>query len=65
MSSATTLRSCFDALELTALAWHDCIEDVTPPDTVIDDIFTVARGDVTGGSGANEPCHPRKSSNFQ
>lgn len=36
-----------DALELTEFAWHDCFGDATPPDAVIDDIFTVARGNVT------------------
>lgn len=40
-------ETILDALELTELAWHDCFGDVTPPDTVIDDIFTVARGNVT------------------
>jgi hypothetical protein len=32
------------ALELTEFAWHDCFGEVTPPDAVIDDVFTVARG---------------------
>lgn len=41
-------EAVLDVLELTEFAWHDCFGDVTPPDAVIDDIFTVARGDVTG-----------------
>ena len=40
-------EAVLDALELTEFAWHDCFGDVTPPDAVIDEIFTVARGDVT------------------
>ncbi|MDX6198739.1 MAG: hypothetical protein QOJ79_1890 [Actinomycetota bacterium] len=36
-----------DVLELTELAWHDCYGETTPPDQVIDDIFTCARSDVT------------------
>lgn len=37
-----------DVLELTEFAWHDCYGEVTPPDAVIEDIFVVARGSVTG-----------------
>ena len=36
-----------DVLELTEFAWHDCYNEVSPPDEVIDDIFVVARGSVT------------------
>ena len=35
-----------DVLELTELAWHDCYGDFTPPDDVVDDIFTAAEGDL-------------------
>lgn len=33
-----------DVLELTELAWHDCYGEISPPESVIDDLFTVARG---------------------
>ena len=37
-----------DLLELVELAWHDCFGEISPPDDVVDDIFTVARGDLAG-----------------
>ena len=36
--------AALDVLELTELAWHDCFGEATPPDGVIDDVFTVGRG---------------------
>jgi len=36
--------AALDLLELTELAWHDCYGDVPPPESVVDDIFVVARG---------------------
>lgn len=35
-----------DALELTELAWHDCHGEISPPGTVIEDIWIVSRGDL-------------------
>ena len=40
-------EAALDVLELTEFAWHDCFGEVTPPDAVIDDAFTVARGSMT------------------
>lgn len=40
-------EAALDVLELTEFAWHDCFGEVTPPDEVIDDVFTVARGSMT------------------
>jgi hypothetical protein len=37
-------EAALDVLELAEFAWHDCFGEVTPPDAVIDDMFTVARG---------------------
>jgi len=34
-------------LDLLDLAWHDCIAEVSPPDSVIDDIFVTAGGDLS------------------
>lgn len=39
-------ETVLDVLELTEFAWHDCFGEATPPDAVIDDVFTVASGDV-------------------
>lgn len=36
--------AALDLLELTELAWHDCYGEVTPPDTVIDNIFICSGG---------------------
>ena len=43
-------EAALDVLELTEFAWHDCFGEVTPPDAVIDDVFTVARGSMTSSS---------------
>jgi hypothetical protein len=36
--------AALDILELTEFAWHDCYREVTPPDSVIDDIIVCSRG---------------------
>jgi len=33
-----------DLLELVELAWHDCYDEVSPSEEVIDDILTVSEG---------------------
>ena len=33
-------------LTLTELAWHDCYAEVTPPETIIDDILLCSGGDL-------------------
>ena len=35
-----------DLLELTEYAWHDCYQEITPPDDVILDILICSRGDL-------------------
>lgn len=35
-----------DVLELTEFAWHDCYNEITPPDEVVDDIFVAAQGNL-------------------
>jgi hypothetical protein len=37
-------EAALDILELIEFAWHDCYGEVTPPDSVIDDIFVCSRG---------------------
>jgi hypothetical protein len=37
-----------DLLELVELAWHDCYDEITPPDDVIDDILVLSRGTLSG-----------------
>lgn len=39
-------ESALDILELTEFAWHDCYQEVTPPDAVIDDIFVCSQGNL-------------------
>ena len=41
-----------DLLELAEFAWHDCYGEITPPDTVIEDILEVSRGSIIGLIGA-------------
>jgi hypothetical protein len=38
------LLSGLDIFELTEFAWHDCYGEVTPPDSVIDDIYVCSQG---------------------
>ena len=35
-----------DALALMDLAWHDCYGESCPPDAVVEDVLTIARGDL-------------------
>jgi len=37
-------EAVLDVLELTEFAWHDCFGEISPPEAVVDDVFTVARG---------------------
>lgn len=39
-------RAALDAFDLLELAWHDCFGVITPPDQVVEDVWTVADGDV-------------------
>lgn len=36
--------AALDALELLELAWHDCYGESSPPEQVIEDIWTVSEG---------------------
>jgi len=37
-----------DLLEVLELAWHDVRGESSPPDQVVEDVLTVARGDLAG-----------------
>jgi hypothetical protein len=37
-----------DLLELTELAWHDCYNEITPSEDIIDDLLLCSRGDLDG-----------------
>lgn len=37
-----------DLFEVTELAWHDCYGEVTPPQSVIEDMLTLSDGTVGG-----------------
>ncbi len=41
-------QRALDLLEIVELAWHDCYDDVTPPDEIIDDMFLLSGGDLQG-----------------
>lgn len=38
--------AALDALALLDFAWHDCYGEASPPEQVIEDIWTVANGDL-------------------
>ncbi len=40
----TSADAALDLLELTEFAWHDCYGDMSPPESVVDDILTVSQG---------------------
>lgn len=40
--------AALDVLELTEFAWHDCYQEISPPETVIDDILVCSRGELAG-----------------
>jgi len=37
-------EAALDILELAEFAWHDCYGEVTPSDTVVEDIFVCSEG---------------------
>jgi hypothetical protein len=37
-------EAALDLLELVELAWHDCYDEVTPPDAVVADILICSQG---------------------
>ena len=37
-----------DLLELLELAWHDVYGEISPPESVVDDVLTVSRGTLRG-----------------
>ncbi len=38
--------AALDVLELTEFAWHDCYQEISPPDDVIEDILVCSRGNL-------------------
>ena len=36
-----------DLLELTELAWHDCYDEITPSEEMVDDILLCSKGELT------------------
>ena len=41
-------EAALDLLELVDLAWHDCYDDITPPDDVVDDMLLLSDGSLAG-----------------
>jgi hypothetical protein len=37
-----------DLVELLELAWHDCYGEITPPETIIDDLLVCSEGRLDG-----------------
>jgi len=35
-----------DLLEIIELAWHDCYEEITPPEDVIEDMLLLSKGSI-------------------
>jgi hypothetical protein len=40
--------AALDLLELTEFAWHDCYQEVTAPEDVVDDILVCSHGELAG-----------------
>ena len=43
-----TLRAVSRVFELMEMAWHDCYREVTPPETVVDDVLACSGGTLAG-----------------
>jgi hypothetical protein len=41
-----------DLLELVEFAWHDCYQEVTPPEEIVDDILLLSDGRIERLIGA-------------
>ena len=35
-----------DLLELVEFGWHDCYDEITPPNDIVDDMLVVSQGDL-------------------
>jgi len=42
------LTTVVELLTLLELAWHDCYSELTPSEELIDDIFLLSGGELTG-----------------
>lgn len=42
------VQLALDLLEIVELAWHDCYGEVTPPQSVIDDMLALSEGTIEG-----------------
>ena len=40
------LIAALDLVEVMEYAWHDCYDEITPPDQVIEDLLVCAQGSV-------------------
>ena len=39
-------RPALDLLELVEFGWHDCYDEITPPNDIVDDMLVVSQGDL-------------------
>lgn len=37
-------KAALDLLELLELAWHDCYQEISPPESIIDDVLLLSEG---------------------
>jgi hypothetical protein len=49
---ADTLRAVSDVFALMEMAWHDCHGEITPPESVIEDVLLCSEGSLRGLIGA-------------
>ncbi len=46
------LRAVFEVLALMEMAWHDCYGEISPPESVIDDVLLCSGGKLSALIGA-------------
>lgn len=39
-------ETALDLLELVELGWHDCYDEITPSDDIVEDMLCVSQGDL-------------------
>jgi hypothetical protein len=43
-----TLETVSEVLVLLELAWHDCYDEITPPEAIVDDVLLCSEGTLPG-----------------
>lgn len=42
------VESALDLLELLEIGWHDCYNEITPSESIVDDVLVVSNGTLAG-----------------